>query len=272
MPAAPPYGSGTLSDLVPALLAALGREGFADPLGLPHASSAVLLLIDGLGWELLRDHGKDAPFLAGLLGSPPLHAGFPATTGTSLTSIGTGRPAGEHGIVGYCFDTAAGPLNCLTWRSREDDRDLRDELPPERVQPLRTAFERAADAGVRVLVTAPRYQDGSGLTRAAFRGAGFRRVGALGDLAAEVVDTPEGTLRYAYHGDLDALGHQYGPGSKAWRLQLAQVDRLVESAARALPASCLLVVTGDHGMISAGERIDVDTDAERQRRVALSGW
>ena len=31
----------------------------------------------------------------------PLTAGFPATTATSLGSLGTGRPPGQHGMLGY---------------------------------------------------------------------------------------------------------------------------------------------------------------------------
>lgn len=271
LPSAPPYGAGTLSDLAPSLLAAMRTAGFDDRLDLRPAASAALLLVDGLGWELLQAHRSDAPFLAGLATRSPLHAGFPSTTATSLASLGTGRPAGEHGIVGYAFDAGSGigPLNALTWRSRTDDRDLRGEFVPELAQPYRTSFARATDAGVRVTLTAPRYQDGSGLTRAALRGAEFRRVRALGDLAAELAATPRGMLRYAYHGDLDGLGHEHGPGSPAWRHQLTQVDRLVESVANELPAGCLLAVTGDHGMVTVTEQVDVDTEPVLQHGVRL---
>lgn len=273
LPAAPPYGTRTLAEVVPSLLAAVGGAT-ADPLAVGPAVSATLLLVDGLGWELLHRYAGDAPFLASLATGEPLQVGFPATTATSLTSLGTGRPAGEHGIVGYTFEVpAVGPLNALTWRSRDRAAvDLRESLPPEAAQPYDTLFQRAGASGVAVTVSAPRYQDGSGLTRAAFRGAGFEVCWALGDLAAQVAGTPAGSLRYAYHGDLDGLGHQYGPGSLQWRRQLAQVDRLVESVASDLPAGALLAVTGDHGMVAVGEtdRIDLDAEPELQRGVRLT--
>lgn len=272
LPVPPPYGSRTLAEVVPSLLASLGAD-IADPLGLGETRSATLLLVDGLGWELLHQHADEAPFLASLATGEPLQAGFPATTATSLTSLGTGRPAGEHGIVGYTFEVAGvGPLNALTWRSRDREAvDLRDRLSPEVAQPHDTLFQRAGAEGVAVIVTAPRYQDGSGLTRAAFRGAVFEACWAMGDLAAQLAATSAGSLRYAYHGDLDGLGHQHGPGSLPWRRQLAQVDRLVESVASDLPTGALLAVTGDHGMVAVSEpdRIDLDREPDLQRGVRL---
>ena len=103
----PPSGNRTLADVVPSLLAALGARPFDNPLGVTAARSVCLLMIDGLGWQLLSDHAADAPFLAGLAAqAEPLVAGFPATTATSLASLGTGLPPGRHGM----------------WRSRLGDR------------------------------------------------------------------------------------------------------------------------------------------------------
>nr|WP_284287342.1 alkaline phosphatase family protein [Angustibacter aerolatus] len=61
-----------------------------------------MLLVDGLGDQALRERAGHAPFLRSLLAqSPALHAGFPTTTATSMGSLGTGRPSGAHGLVGY---------------------------------------------------------------------------------------------------------------------------------------------------------------------------
>ncbi len=94
----PRYGEAALADLVPALMHALGADEFPDPIGLDPVSSAALLVIDGLGFELLRDRAASAPFLAGTaLRAVPLTAGFPATTAASIASIGTGRPRASTG-------------------------------------------------------------------------------------------------------------------------------------------------------------------------------
>ena len=123
------------------------------------------------------------------------------------------------------------------------------------------------------VVSARRFKN-SGLTRAALRGGEFRGVTALGDLAAEMVTALRGPglrLVYGYHADLDALGHEYGPGSLPWRMQLAAVDRLAASIAENLPSDAVLAVTGDHGMVTVDRRVDADTHPDLQRDVALLG-
>ena len=76
LPAPPPYGVRTLAEVVPSLLSAVGAAGFANPLAIPPARSACLLLVDGLGWELLREHADAAPFLTELAaGTSPTRPG-----------------------------------------------------------------------------------------------------------------------------------------------------------------------------------------------------
>ena len=53
----------TLADLTPALLTAQGVPGLTNRLAVPPARTVCLLLIDGLGWRLLREHADRAPFL-----------------------------------------------------------------------------------------------------------------------------------------------------------------------------------------------------------------
>lgn len=270
----------TLADVFPSLLGAMGTAGFVDTLGLPGCRGGVVLLIDGLGWELLLDHAADAPFLAGLATREPLCAGFPTTTVTSLASLGTGRLAGEHGLVGYSFaEPSGGLLHPLSWSVRgaaDGDRGLIREWPPEQVQPGDTVFQRAAAAGVEVRTAMPAQFRNSGLTRAALRGGEFRGVQALGDLAAEIlacVDGGRAVLGYGYHGGLDSLGHLYGPGSLPWRLQLSMIDRLVATLAEHWPPSAVLAVVADHGMvrIEREQALDADTDPALQDGVRLVG-
>jgi len=255
----------SLADVTPSLLAALGVPGERATLEIPDARSACLLLIDGLGAHLLRDHPADAPFLSSLAGEV-LAVGFPSTTATSITSLGTGRPSGEHGITGYTFAADGDLLNALTWCSATG-LDLRESAVPERLQPHDTALQRAAATGLDVRVVAPALHRRSGLTRAALRGGEFRGVHALGDLAAEALSAPG--FCYAYHGDLDLVGHRYGPGSLPWRLQLRLIDTLVATIAERLPAGALLAVVADHGMVEVTDPVDADADERLRAGVRL---
>ena len=256
----------TLADVTPSLLSALGVPGFANTLDVPDVSAVCLLLVDALGWELLRDHPADAPFLSARVGDGgPVAAGFPATTATSVATIGTGTTAGRHGIVGLTFQVPDRPLlHALTWRRHGPGQkeDLRNLVVPEQVQPMPTALERAAAAGVTVTVTAPPVQHRSGLTRAVLRGGRFQTSYALGDLVVNVRDalSASPSFCYAYHGDLDLLGHAYGPGSDAWRYQLRAVDHIAAGIAEVLPPGGLLAVIADHGMVRLDPADVVDAD------------
>jgi hypothetical protein len=254
-----------LGDVVPAVLTAMGVAGFESRISLPaNISGACVLLIDGLGAELLDAHAEDAPVLAALRGQT-LSVGFPSTTAAGLAAVGTGHRSGEHGMVGYTFRLpGTGVMNALSWRPHPWGEDLRDTVEPERVQPIPTTFERAASSAIAVSVISDAKFTDSGLTRAVLRGGRYVGVHAIGDLAACVrTAVAGGGFCYGYHADLDLVGHLYGPGSEAWRMQLRQVDRLVESVVEGLPPGGLLAVVADHGMVTTGpsDAVDVDADA-----------
>ncbi|MDG4666741.1 alkaline phosphatase family protein [Mycobacterium sp. 236(2023)] len=251
-----------LADVTPSVLAALGVAGFEPRIPLPYdARGACVLLIDGLGAELLDAYIDDAPVLAGMRG-PTLQVGFPATTAAGLAAIGTGCRSGEHGMVGMTFRLPdVGVINALRWRPHPWGDDLRERAVPEEVQPRPTVFEKAASTGVAVSVISGAQFAGSGLTRAALRGGTYAGVHTMGDLAATIGSViADRGFCYGYHADLDLVGHLHGPGSDAWRLQLRQVDKLVESIVDGLPAGGLLAVVADHGMVHVDEHV-IDLDS-----------
>jgi hypothetical protein len=268
-PTLPRYGEASLADLASSLLASLGA-GDLNPLDLPPASRACLLVVDGLGWELLRDHPAAAPFLSELATTGrPLTAGFPATTVTSLASLGTGRPPGQHGMLGYQVAVPGQRklLNALRWDRKVD---------PVAWQPGSTIFERAVKAGIAAFRVAPGAFRGTGLSVAAMRGADYRVADTLGALVAQsavAVKESDRSLVMTYYGGLDSTGHSCGCTSDAWRYQLGHIDKLAEQLASALPQGTVLHVTADHGMVdvSPQDRIDVDALPDLREGVALLG-
>lgn len=284
---APRYGKASSADVVAALLSTLGVPGQTDRIGLGLDRSIrriCLLLIDGLGARLLAANPEAAPFLhsrlvgTALSSTPILTAGFPSTTATSLSSLGTGVPPGEHGVVGYLLAVPGQDrlMNPLAWRLHGPGPhvDLFKEVVPEEFQPRQTLFETAAADGVTVVSLGPAPLERSGLTRASLRGGTFRATVSLGDLAASAATAlceGERALVYAYHGELDYTGHVRGPRSDAWRLELSHVDRLAQAIARRLPADGALVVTADHGMVQVDDMIDIDGEPELTEGVRLLG-
>lgn len=259
--------TGMLSDVLPSVCSAFGID-VPNPLGLAVQRDVVLLLIDGLGAELLRRHSDDAPTLAAHVRGT-LEAGFPATTATSLSSLALGAPCASHGIVGYSFgvpdEHGRRLFNSLRWTiDGASGPDARESHPPRELQRRRSRLEDLADAGAEIHYVVPAYQEASGLTRASFRAAGTLHAASNlaevrdGVLAVARHDGAARRFAYAYTGLLDAAGHMHGPGSAEWLGALRAVDGMVAELFADLPSSCTVVVTGDHGMIQAESLVDLD--------------
>jgi hypothetical protein len=157
-------------------------------------------------------------------------------------------------------------LNHLWWDKRVD---------PLEWQPHPTAFARLGAAGVAVTVVNKREFEGSGLTVAAHRGAGYVGADRVGERIAGVVAAAATTpsLTYVYDSDLDWTGHKFGVASTQWLQQLAMVDAEAEQMREALPASTRLLVVADHGMVDSPveARVDVDEVTELRDGVDLLG-
>lgn len=265
----PQYGRASLAEVLPSVLAAMAVPGESNRLELDPARRTCLLLVDGMGLSFLRSHADDAPFMGALLPARELTAGFPTTTATSLGSLGTGLPPGEHGLLGYQLLVPGDGrlLNLLKW-----------DVPvvPERWQPRQTVFERAALAAVSTMhVSQAAFRDG-GLTRAALRGMQFLAAETPEELAARTIEAlavPEPALVYAYFGAIDRAGHINGYGSDEQLGQLAIADHVAAAIARAMPADTALYITADHGMLAipADRRIDADRTPELLEGVAALG-
>ena len=260
---APPYDGGTLASVLPAVAASLGSTRYAGehPFDLREARRAVVVLVDGLGYELLRQRSGHAPFLrAHLPAAHRIECGFPTTTATSMGSFGTGLPPGAHGLVGYEVLVPGEDrlVNELSWENGPD---------PFRWQPSRTVFEEVEAEGIDVTRVGPGYFDGSGLTNAALRGGRFssgRELDARVEATLCAVQATPRALVYLYWGNLDKIGHTFGCASWEWGNELESIDRALGVLAERVPSDTAVYVTADHGMVDAPHalRIDLAHDPE----------
>lgn len=250
----PAPGEG-LASVLPAALVSLGADlpaGIETPTwALPAARRVVVVLVDGLGARQLErrsGHARTLRTFSGPLGEETFRCGFPSTTATSLTSLGTGRRAGDHGIVGWQTCWRGGLFNHLAWRGGPD---------PGSHQPLPTLLQEAGRRDITVTTVSRPMFDGSGFTRAALRGGGFVGADGAPERAAGVLGALAGAGRrgralvYAYWDEVDKAGHVHGPDSLAWGEAVEAVDAFVADLVERAPAGTTVVVTSDHGMIEA---------------------
>jgi hypothetical protein len=255
-----------LDRLLPAVATSLEVPGLARSGDRPLAPArrTVVVLVDGLGAQLLTRRGGHAPFLRRLLQDPDaavtIDCGFPSTTATSMGSFGTGSLAGAHGLVGYeAYDPDTDAVfNELSWE---------DGPAPHRWQPAPTVFEAVQAAGVAVTRIGPGFFDGSGLTEAALRGGRFiaaKSLAARVDATVSAVRAQPRSLVYLYWGEVDKIGHVHGCDSHEWVAELEEVDAQLARLANLLPADTSLHITADHGMVDVplDARPDIAEDAE----------
>ena len=252
-PVVPAYHDACVTALVPALL-----EGSAAPTWLPakvlQARQILLLVLDGLGWLQLRDRTEVAPTLTDMAGGS-ITTVAPSTTAAALTSISTGLPPGEHGMVGYriAVGGSSGPphgeiLNALRWSTGNGDARRRHD--PRLFQPCEMFGSQRPP-----VVTRAQFAD-SGFTAAHLsdtRLFGYAdRVGLVDQvLGAFAREEP---FVYAYWDDIDRTAHEFGLAER-YNDELAACDAMVAELLHRLPAGTAVVVTADHGQVHVGERL-----------------
>lgn len=242
----PDYDGACITNLVPALL-----EWPQPPSWLPaeahRADQVVLLVLDGLGWCQLQEHGDRLPTLRSLAGGP-ITTVAPSTTAAALTSIATGLPPGEHGVVGYRVRLDDDVVNMLRWTSERGD--ARNAHPPSVVQP------HEAFCGQRPAIVTRAEFSTTGFTQAHLAGARFHGYRVLSTLVAQVVELVRAgePFVYAYYEGIDKVAHEYGLGDY-YRAELHTADHLVAWLLEELPAGTALVIVADHGQVETGDNV-----------------
>lgn len=237
-----------------------------NPLRLPAARRAIVILVDGLGSANLTARAAHARNLH-TLARTDVSSGFPTTTASALTSLMTGVAPGESGMVGYAIrDPESGKIiNQLSGL---------DSLDVAAWQPVPTVWEQNQDIPAAI-ISAPRYRD-SGLTRAILRGAPYVEAKNYSDrlaaLSTFVKANPSG-VAYVYIPELDMAAHASGVQSDQWVRRLEELDGFVADVRRLLTPSDGLLITADHGVIDVPptKHLMVPADSEMLDGVTVGG-
>lgn len=247
----------TLADVMPSAAAAVGVTGYRDALGIGAASHVVVCLVDGLGAVAIDQHRDLFDSLDSARGGS-IDAAFPTTTATGIATLGSGLPAGQHGIVGANFWIPEEEvfLSPLHWGKRPS---------PRAVQPEPTVFEIAQGQGVASFVISPGAYEHSGLTAAALRGADYQVAEEISDRTERVhecIAQTDRAIMYVYWPALDRAGHEYGSDSPQWVQAAVDVNSLIGALRQTLPPQSALVITADHGMVDCDERVWIEDHPE----------
>ena len=244
--------AGGLASIDPALPGASAQA--AASLGMETgAHQLLLILVDGLGYELIEEYVGHTPTLRRVRGDVrSIHTVVPSTTAAAITAFGTGERPGATNMVGFSVAYGGTVMNLLA---------MEGGPAPSEWQPVPTYFERLAAADVASAVVSPARFAGSGLTGAALRGARHVPAETLDErVSAALRELRAGTpVVYLYWSEIDHAGHGSGVGSDSWIANLEEFDAGLARLLRSLPAGVRTVMTADHGMINvdASQIVDV---------------
>jgi hypothetical protein len=252
LPAAP-KDVGRLSDVLVSALSSVGGA-FENRLILTKVNHSVVILVDGLGFENLRDSSGYARFLNSHL-EQSIRCEFPSTTATSLTGLATGTRSGKHGIIGYSvFDRDLGEQkNLLTgWSSAVEASEFKNQ---------RALSESSGELAMYVI--GPEVYESSGFTELTMKGAKYLSAEKMSDRFAaleRVFGSTKPSVTYLYIPELDQAAHKYGVSSNQWLFLLEELDLIVNRFISKLSGNVGVLLTADHGVIDVPQSEHVYLD------------
>ncbi|WP_296761606.1 alkaline phosphatase family protein [Varibaculum sp.] len=219
-----------------------------------------LVVIDGMGQQLLSARRGHIPFMRPYLSQlpevlgQPLKTCVPSTTVAALTSLHTGLSPAKTGMLGYqCWDEDAGRvLNLITFEGFKRPAQSWCDYP--------TFFTYATKAGLQSRALVPPDFVGSTLSEITLRDADFKVSTELSKRASDALQAFKQGVDYVYlyWSGLDHWGHNLGWSHPRWIQELESVDRFLSDLHSCLPGDVALVVTADHGMVN----VSVDTTVD----------
>lgn len=278
----PDYQQGSIVNLMQSIATACGgtgrgdRDGVWDGDGGPYASLAlappecfaaggnvVLLVVDGLGYEYLRETAAGGALDEHLRGS--MTSVFPSTTATAITTFLTGCAPQQHGLTGWYMwfreiGAVAAPLPFST-------RAGGIPLASTGVDARRLFASRPFSDGLdtRCFIVQRRDLVESSYTDA-FRGRaevrGYRSLQGFFDVVRDIVRRHDSCFVYAYWPQLDAMCHGFGADHDRPREHLRQIDgRFAGFLDGIRGTGTTVVLTADHGFVDTtpASRLELDS-------------
>jgi len=180
------------------------------------------LLIDGFGWRFFEQF-QEEPFLQRIIRQGQvrrLSAQFPSTTAAHMTTLHTGQPVGEHGILEWNYyeptlDAVITPL-LFSYAGTSERETLKSSgVRPASLFPGETIYRDWKKAGVVTTVFQHRAYTPSSYSKTLLRGAtvhSYKTIAeALINLSRAIEEAQPPACFVLYYDQIDSVSHEYGP-------------------------------------------------------------
>ncbi len=257
-------------------------QRISDQISKGKYDAVVLFLIDGFGWRFFEKF-QDTPFLQRMAtqGSiAKLTSQFPSTTAAHITTIHTGMPVGEHGVFEWYYyepalDRVIAPLLFSFAGTSQRDTIKPTGVKAAQLYPSANIYQTFKQQGVAATLFQHREYTPSTYSDYVFKGSksiGYRTLPeALVNLAGRLTEAKPPAYYFLYFDRIDAIGHEYGPGSEQMTAEiltfLITMERIFLEAMHGNKKRILLMLTADHGQVET----DPDTSLYLNRETAFKG-
>jgi hypothetical protein len=246
--------------------------------GVPPRRRVVLFFLDAFGWTFIRRHRSHPAvrlfFEQGRVSL--LTAQFPSSTGAHVTTLKSGLSVGATAVpsLAYFDPLAGGVMNPFKYSlvgGKVEVESLRARgVDPRQVFPFETLYTRLGRAGVLSYCILDRRLAASSYSGVMNQGAHavpFTRADEVPDLLRAVLSdqAPGGsTFVEVYVDQLDAVGHDFGPGSPEFdEAARAVLDGFAAALEVVRKFGATVIMVADHGQVD----IDGTTTVSLTREV-----
>lgn len=256
----PNYNDGSIVNLMSTIERALGGKPAYAPLKILKPEevkgfrNVVLIIIDGLGYEYLKQHGKGTAFQEHLRG--PITSVFPSTTATGVTTFMTGVAPQQHAVTGwFTFLKELGTVSTiLPFTPRHKGKSFGSVIDPKIIFNEKAFVEKI---NANAFSLSPPNISESDYTLAHMGKAkriSYKGMNSFFNAMLKVMRASSKSKKknfiYAYWPEFDTAEHHFGPKSSKVKKQFIKLDKKLASFAKKIKGTdTIVIVTADHGQI-----------------------
>jgi hypothetical protein len=229
-------------------------------------NKVIFLFIDAFGWRFFEKYKDTYPVLQKLVTDgvvSKLTSQFPSTTAAHVTTMNTGLPVGQHGLYEWNYyeptlDAVIQPLFFSYSGDKERDTLLRTNANAEKIFPNETIHHTLANHAIPSNVYISEEFRDSPYSAVVMNGSTTKPFRTLSEgfvnLTTDVTESNKGFF-YFYYGEIDKMGHKYGPESPQFEAEvntfLHALEQFVIKELDGGANDTLLLMTADHGQVYA---------------------
>ncbi len=225
----------------------------------------IFFLIDGFGWQFFERYAPKYPFLQRFIEQgvvSKISSQFPSTTAAHVTTLNTGLEVGQTGIYEWFYyeplvQAMIAPL-LFSFAGDHVPGTLSEKgIKPETLFPFHTIYEQLAQASVESHLFQPESIAHSPYSSKFCTGAKLHPYSNIPDAMQQILRVAKAPAKQPqylifYLGDIDAIGHRHGIGSKEFETAVERcwnsLEELFWKQLPKLKRKSALMITADHGM------------------------